>query len=280
MWWRGYYSKYESVWKYLEYILQSKRFVSIVEELEHGAARAYIYPESFLPIQIPLPPLEVQNEIVEKIEKQKQINEGAERIETFSTIAKSVFVGEKTYLKEIASIQRGKFSIRPRNDPSYYNGKFPFIQINDIPRSFEKIIKSYSQTLNEKGITVSKKFEKGTLVMSIASSIGEVGILDFDSYFPDSIVGIRANEKTTNDYLFWYFRAFQNEVDALSSIATQKNINVEKLNEFQVILPPLKTQRQIVEKLDKQMQALEGVQLLKSEAQKRIEEILAGLWGE
>ncbi|OGY76997.1 MAG: hypothetical protein A2249_02620 [Candidatus Jacksonbacteria bacterium RIFOXYA2_FULL_44_7] len=116
--------------------------------------------------------------------------------------------------------------------------------------------------------------------MSIASSIGEVGILDFDSYFPDSIVGIRANEKTTNDYLFWYFRAFQNEVDALSSIATQKNINVEKLNEFQVILPPLKTQRQIVEKLDKQMQALEGVQLLKSEAQKRIEEILAGLWGE
>src|SRR3989339_505376 len=92
--------------KYLEYILQSKRFVSIVEELEHGAARAYIYPESFLPIQIPLPPLEVQNEIVEKIEKQKQIIEGAERIETFSTIAKSVFVGEKTYLKEIASIQR------------------------------------------------------------------------------------------------------------------------------------------------------------------------------
>ena len=188
--------------------------------------------ESLTGVQIPLPPLEVQNEIVEKIEKQKQIIEGAERIETFSTIAKSVFVGEKTYLKEIASIQRGKFSIRPRNDPSYYNGKFPFIQINDIPRSFEKIIKSYSQTLNEKGITVSKKFEKGTLVMSIASSIGEVGILDFDSYFPDSIVGIRANEKTTNDYLFWYFRAFQNEVDALSSIATQKNINVVKLNEF------------------------------------------------
>jgi len=34
-----------------------------------------------------------------------------------------------------------------------------------------------------------------------------------------------------------------------------------------------------VEKLDKQMQALEGVRLLKSEAEKRIEEILAGVWG-
>jgi len=33
-------------------------------------------------------------------------------------------------------------------------------------------------------------------------------------------------------------------------------------------------------KLDKQMQALEGVRLLKKEAQKRIEEILAEVWGE
>lgn len=34
-----------------------------------------------------------------------------------------------------------------------------------------------------------------------------------------------------------------------------------------------------VEKVDKQMQALEGVRLLRSEAEKRIEEILAEVWG-
>jgi restriction endonuclease S subunit len=267
--------------KYLEAIVTQKSFYDQINNMVSGATgRRSVEVDNFLELQIPLPPLEVQNEIVEKIEKQKQIVEGAERIEEHSNIDKSIFFGEKIYLKEISSIQRGKFSIRPRNDPSYYNGNFPFIQINDIPRSFEKKIRSFSQTLNDKGITVSKKFVKGTLVMSIASSIGEVGILDFDSYFPDSIVGIQANEKTTNDYLFWYFRAFQDEIDALSSIATQKNINVEKLNEFQIILPPLEIQRQIVEKLDKQMQALEGVRMLKSEAEKRIEEILAGVWGE
>ena len=48
---------------------------------------------------------------------------------------------------------------------------------------------------------------------------------------------------------------------------------------IKIPLPPLETQRQIVEKLDKQMQALEGVRLLKSEAEKRIKEILAGVWG-
>lgn len=41
---------------------------------------AAIRSTDFLNIKIPLPPLEVQNEIVEKIERQKQIIEGAERI--------------------------------------------------------------------------------------------------------------------------------------------------------------------------------------------------------
>ncbi len=31
-------------------------------------------------------------------------------------------------LGEISKIERGKFSHRPRNDPAYYGGKYPFIQ--------------------------------------------------------------------------------------------------------------------------------------------------------
>ncbi|OGF32497.1 hypothetical protein A2478_02580 [Candidatus Falkowbacteria bacterium RIFOXYC2_FULL_36_12] len=55
-------------------------------------------------------------------------------------------------------------------------------------------------------------------------------------------------------------------------------IYAKDLKNIFFLIPPLVTQRQIVEKLDKQMQALEGVRLLKSEAEKKIEEILAGVW--
>ena len=58
------------------------------------------------------------------------------------------------------------------------------------------------------------------------------------------------------------------------------NINSEEFKQVATPIPPIETQRQIVEKLDRQMQALESVRLLKSEAQKRIEEILARVWGE
>ena len=58
-------------------------------------------------------------------------------------------------------------------------------------------------------------------------------------------------------------------------------VSAEYMKAFPVpFLGEIETQLQIVEKLDKQMQALEGVRLLKSDAQKRIEEILAGVWGE
>ncbi|AXU07176.1 hypothetical protein GRX81_07225 [Rickettsia japonica] len=89
----------------------------------------------------------------------------------------------------MAYIQRGKFSIRPRNDPRYYGGEIPFIQTGDIPQSSSDV-RYYKQTLNEKGLKVSRLFPKGTIVLAIAANIGITVILDFDSAFPDSIVGI------------------------------------------------------------------------------------------
>ena len=38
-------------------------------------------------------------------------------------------------LGELAQIERGKFTPRPRNDPRYYGGRFPFIQTGDISNS-------------------------------------------------------------------------------------------------------------------------------------------------
>lgn len=84
----------------------------------------------------------------------------------------------KSTLREIAYIQRGKFSIRPRNDPRYYGGEIPFIQTGDIPKSSSDV-RYYKQTLNEKGLKVSRLFPKGTIVLAIAANIGITVILDF-----------------------------------------------------------------------------------------------------
>jgi type I restriction enzyme S subunit len=91
-------------------------------------------------------------------------------------------------VKHAARILRGKFTHRPRNDPSLYDGPYPFIQTGAVAQA-EKFVTSFKQTLNEKGLAVSKLFPSGTLVMTIAANIGDVAVLAFDACFPDSIVG-------------------------------------------------------------------------------------------
>jgi len=60
-------------------------------------------------------------------------------------------------LADIAVLQRGKFSPRPRTDPRYYGGQHPFIQTGDI-ESLDGFVRSYKQTLNDDGLSVSKWF--------------------------------------------------------------------------------------------------------------------------
>jgi len=82
-----------------------------------------------------------------------------------------------TALGNYAHCSRGRFSARPRNDPTYFNGSHPFIQIGDLPNEGGWIT-SHQQTLNERGLEVSKKFSKGTVVIAIVgSTIGNTGIL-------------------------------------------------------------------------------------------------------
>ena len=67
-------------------------------------------------------------------------------------------------LQGIYTLSRGKSSHCPRNDPDSYNGKYPFLQTGDIP-TVNPEIKNFSQTLNEKGLKVSRPFPSRALVL-------------------------------------------------------------------------------------------------------------------
>ena len=145
-------------------------------------------------------------------------------------------------VKGATRILRGKFTHRPRNDPSLYGGPFPFVQTGDVARASKKI-ESYSQTLNEKGLAVSRKFPSGTLVMAIAANIGDVAVLDFEACFPDSVVGfVPIKEITRRDYLYYVFLAMKRELIREAPVNTQGNLNVERLGSRRIPLPPYSEQ--------------------------------------
>ena len=136
-------------------------------------------------------------------------------------------------MKYITNLSRGQFSHRPRNDERYYDGVYPFIQTGDVAKA-NKFITSYSQTLNELGKSVSKEFPKGTLVMTIAANVGDVAVLDFDSYFPDSVIGFVPKDGYYWNYLYYLFTAMKPSFVNTAIVSTQLNLNIERVKEMPV----------------------------------------------
>ena len=151
---------------------------------------------------------------------------------------------EENKLGDISKVERGRFSPRPRNNPIYYNGKIPFVQTSDVVNSNGRIL-NYSQTLNEKGLAVSKQFKKGSILITIAANIGYAGVLQIDMACPDSLIGITCKESTHNYFLNYQLELEQSKMDYLAVAAAQKNINIEFLKPYKFNLPNLPEQQKI-----------------------------------
>ncbi len=161
-------------------------------------------------------------------------------------------------IKRHTNMIRGKFTHRPRNDPSFYNGPYPFFQTGSIARA-EKYITEYHQTLNEAGLAVSRMFPKGTIVMSIAANIGDVAITDFEGCFPDSIVGFVPDHHTDADFLFYLLKSMKPIMLRSAILTTQLNINYVRIGGNYCAYPPKDEQELIAAYLDNKMQELNQV---------------------
>jgi len=163
---------------------------------------------------------------------------------------------EVKQIRQITQILRGKFTHRPRNDPAFYDGDYPFIQTGDVTGA-KRYITEFKQTLNDKGAAVSKEFPRGTLVMTIAANIGDVAVLDFPAYFPDSMVGLVPGSNFDLMFLFYLAKSMKQPLEMNATISTQMNLNAEQIGSLSACCPPIDQQRQIVLHLDAETQQLD-----------------------
>ena len=103
-------------------------------------------------------------------------------------------------------------------------------------------------------MSVSKMFPRGTLVMSIAANIGDMGILDFDACFPDSIVGFIPSKLVDLNYCYYSLLSLKSELLSTATLNTQLNINVDRIGTIRMIVPPKQEQSYIADFLDMQEQ--------------------------
>ena len=255
--------------RFLAYQLRSDRIQKMVASHKRGATIQGITRDNLKELEIYLPPLPDQRKIATVLEVVQRAIEQQERLIHLTKELKKVLLhqlftqglyGEPqketeigpvpeswglVQLNEIAKIERGKFTHRPRNDPRFYGGSTPFVQTGDVI-SCDGVISQFSQTLNDYGLQISKIFPAGTILITIAANIGFSGILKFDSACPDSLVGITPNELINVEFLQYYLITQQALMDRLAPRGTQKNINIQFLKPWPILLPPKDEQKDIV----------------------------------
>jgi type I restriction-modification system DNA methylase subunit len=265
--------------KYLEALFKTKRFLDYVNEKARGGVRMDFKIEYLQEWQIPLPLLEVQNEIVEKIEKQKQIVEGAEKIEEGFIVDQFIDTQyQEEFVEKLAQVDGS-----PVKDLSSIK-KETYVGGENIESGTGRLLNLH--TVEETGIIgPSFVFRKGHVVYSkVRPNLQKCFHADFDGVCSSDIYPLKVKEDLIlPKYLsiILQSRFFAKKTESYQEGRSgMPKINQDQLVQIKIPLPPLEIQRQIIEKLDSQMQALEGVRLLKSEGQKRIDEILKQVWGE
>lgn len=240
-----------------------------------GTTRQRISRSNLARLPIPLPPVGEQCKIAAILSSMDEAIEATQAvIDQFQVVKKAMMAelltrglpGRHTRLKQteigevpegwdvvplgrIASVDRGKFSHRPRNDPRFYGGPYPFVQTGDVAASEGRLTR-FSQTLNDEGLKVSRMFPAGTIIITIAANIGDTGIAMFPVAFPDSLVGILAGARIDNRFLELVLRTRKKTLEDSAPQNAQKNINLETLRPLQIQVPPMSEQLQIASVFD------------------------------
>jgi type I restriction enzyme, S subunit len=260
--------------------------IRILEQGFKGAGLKHISKPYIQNLDIPLPDLETQDKIVAVLDKAKNLIEKREQtIQKFNELLRSAFLDmfgdpilntkrwEVDELKNLAKLERGRFSPRPRNDPSYFGGTYPYIQTGEIANSNYRLTK-YTQTLNEKGIAVSKEFKTGTIVIAIVgATIGATAILEIDAFATDSIIGIKPKKEINNVFLEMLLRFQKQVLIDNAPEAARANINLAIIGKIITIKPTIELQNKYAEISSFIYQNKEKL----NQSKKQLENLLNGL---
>ena len=140
-------------------------------------------------------------------------------------------------------------------------GTIPWIKIGNIKGKYVGEVDEYITQAGLEGSS-AKILSAGTILFTIFATLGEVGILTIKACTNQAIAGItiKNQSEVLTDYLYYFLKSKKSHVTALGRGVAQNNINLSILRNFEVPIPALSMQKQIVDVLDKAEKIIEARQ--------------------
>ncbi len=232
-------------------------------------------------IKIPLPPLEFQREIVAEIEGYQRVIDGAQAV--VDNYRPHIVVDPEwpmVKLGSLSKIVRGS-SPRPKGNPDYYGGPIPRLMVADITRD-GMYTTPQIDSLTYEGAKKSRPMKKGDVIITVSGNPGLPTILAKDACIHDGFVGLRnlKCDLALSEYLYFNLLA-QHEIHGSQSVgAVFKNLTTHQIRDFEVPLPPLDTQQEIVAEIEAEQALVTANGELIELFEKKIQNVIGRVWGE
>lgn len=244
--------------EFLPFLMQTDAFNEFSVKNSKGSVNPYINFSDLARFEFALPPIDEQGRVVSAIKSALECELAYEEARNAALALFRSASGEllnpadtwkQTLLQEIATVERGKFSHRPRNLPEFFGGPYPFVQTGDIVPS-NGDLRGASQMLSDEGLKYSKSFPKNSILITIAANIGYTAITTQETWCPDSVVGIVPRDGTNVRFLEYVLRTKQKQLEnQVATQTAQKNINLQDLRPLRLEMPDPAIQQEIADQL-------------------------------
>ena len=260
--------------------IAAHHIAKVVERNAEGIGVRGVTRSFLSDLKIPLPPLEVQREIVAEIEGYQRIINGARAVvENYRPQIPIHADWQIVEIGAISTIVRGS-SPRPQGDPNFFGGPVPRLMVADITRDGMYTTPKID-SLTELGASKSRPMKQGDVIITVSGNPGLPTILAIDACIHDGFVGLRNLSKDVlAEYLYFALLAQHAGHGSQSVGAVFKNLTTDQIREFTVALPPLETQRFIVSEIEAEQALVAANRELIARFERKIQTTLARIWGD
>ena len=242
--------------EFTKYLFRSFRLRKQIEKTASGVTRYNVSKVTFKKIKVPLLPLEIQEKIVQILDKMTEYvteltSELTSRKKQYSfyrdkllSFEDEVYQVEWKTLGDIGKVSMCKRILKNQTSD---DGEIPFYKIG----TFGKVATSFiSRELFEEYKLRFSYPKLGDILISASGTIGRTVVFNGeDSYFQDSnIVWLEHDEsQVLNRYLYYFYQMNPWKVSDGGTISRLYNGNIEKTT---IPVPSLEIQSRIVQVLD------------------------------
>lgn len=237
---------------------------------------------------IPLPPLDVQREIVEQIEVKQKAIEGAKQVienlererRYFGQSLRKLEGVDMIPLDELCEIGDGNHSSNYPKSTEMVDSGIPFIRATNISNleinpDDMKFITTEKHKILKKG-----HLKENDIIFSNRGEIGKVAIVDknFDGVNLNSqLAWLRSKESILPKYLLYILNSnvTQNQIKLEQGGATLQQYTIKQIKELRVPVPSIDIQRSLVLEMESGEEIVKSNKKLIELMEKKIEEVLS-----